>query len=266
VINEMTARKFVNSGEKSFVVIEEDGVEIQENPTLIFGFAGVGLIGPIIANEMIDQIEDMKQIGFVASDMLPPIATFHHGELMHPFRIYYTPKYNIILGISEVPFQISSAYNDLAKTLCNWSQSEGIKAKEIITFQGIPQKGMIDKFPVYYAAQENSSDKFKDLDIEKVDKGIITGAEATLVNIALTSKINPIVLFTPVYQIATPEGAASILDILNSVYGLNINTQELIEKGKEIKERMQDLANKARQYRQKQLAGEETEGPYELYR
>ncbi|MBD3214315.1 MAG: hypothetical protein GF311_17020 [Candidatus Lokiarchaeota archaeon] len=42
----MTAQKFVNSGEKSFVVIEEDGVEIQENPTLIFGFAGVGLIGP----------------------------------------------------------------------------------------------------------------------------------------------------------------------------------------------------------------------------
>jgi len=262
----MSSKKYVNSGEKSFIVIEDDEVEIQENPTLMFGFAGVGLIGPIIANAMIDQIEDIKEIGFVASDMLPPIATFHHGELMHPFRIYYTPKHNIILGISEVPFQISSAYNDLAKTLCNWSQSEGINAKEVITFQGIPQKGMIDEFPVFYAAQKDSSERFEQLDIEKVDKGIITGAEATLVNIALTSKINPIVLFTPVYQIATPEGAASILEILNDVYGLNIETQELMEKGKEIKERMQELANKARQYRKKQLAGSKQEGPYELYR
>ncbi|MFO7796033.1 MAG: proteasome assembly chaperone family protein [Promethearchaeati archaeon] len=262
----MKSKKYVNSGEKSFIVIEEEDVEIKENPTLMFGFAGVGLLGPIIANEMIEQIQDIKEIGYVASDMLPPIATFHHGELMHPFRIYYTQKYNIILGISEVPFQISSAYNDLAKTLCNWSQSEEIKAKEIITFQGIPKKGMIDEFPVYYAAQENSSRRLDQLNIEKVDKGIITGAEATLVNIALTSKLEPIVLFTPVYQIATPEGAASIIEKLNQIYGMNIETKELIEKGKEIKEKMQDLANKARQYRQKQLAGSQQEGPYELYR
>ena len=262
----MKSKKYVNSGEKSFIVIEEQDVEIKEKSTLMFGFAGVGLLGPIIANEMIEQIEDIKEIGYVASDMLPPIATFHHGELMHPFRIYYTRKYNIILGISEVPFQISSAYNDLAKTLCNWSQSEDIKPKEIITFQGIPKKGMIDEFPVYYAAQENSSRRLDQLTIEKVDKGIITGAEATLVNIALTSKLEPIVLFTPVYQIATPEGAASIIEKLNQIYGMNIETQELIEKGKEIKEKMQDLANKARQYRQKQLAGSQQEGPYELYR
>ena len=85
----MVPDKFVcEKGDKSQLVIDNKDVKIKENSTIIFGFAGLGLIGPIIANTMIDQIEDIKEIGFVATDFLPPIAVFHHGELMHPFRLY----------------------------------------------------------------------------------------------------------------------------------------------------------------------------------
>lgn len=252
-------------GDKSTIVVQDMSLELKDEPTLMFGLASVGLIGPIIAQELIEQIDDMKQIGFVASDMLPPIAVFHDAELMHPFRLYYTKKYNIILGIAEVPFQVESAYNDLSKTLFNWALSEDINAKEIITFQGIPQKGMIDEFPVFYAAQQNSIDRFEEIGIEKIDKGIITGPGATLVNNALNHTINPIVLFTPVYKIATPEGAASIIEVLNELYGMNIDTEELIEKGKEIKKKMQSLANKAQQYRKQQLSGAQQGSPSTLY-
>jgi uncharacterized protein len=262
----MVSKHFIcEKGDKSTIVVQDVSLEMKDEPTLIFGLASVGLIGPIIAETLIKQIDDMKQIGFVASDLLPPIAVFHNAELMHPFRLYYTKKYNIILGIAEVPFKVKSAYNDLAKTLFNWALSEDINAKEIITFQGIPQKGMIDEFPVYYAAQENSIEKFKELGIEKIDKGIITGPGATFVNNALNHTILPIVLFTPVYKIATPEGAASIIEVLNDLYGMNIDTEELMAKGKEIKEKMKELANKANQYRQQQLTGAKQGSPATLY-
>ena len=59
-------------------------------------------------------------------------------------------------------------------------------------------------------------------------------------------------LFTPVLEIPTPEGAASILEVLNKIYELTINTASLIEQGKEIKAKMLELAQKAQQYQQQQ--------------
>ena len=53
-------------------------------------------------------------------------------------------------------------------------------------------------------------------------------------------------------EIPTPEGAAAIIEILNQIYDLNINTNRLIEEGKEIKAKMLELAEKAQQYQNQQ--------------
>ena len=158
----------------------------------------------------------------------------------------------MIIGICEVPFQIPSAYNDLSKTLCNWALSDDVKAKEIVIFQGIPQRGIIDEYPVYYAAEKEMMESLEEFGVKKLDKGIIVGPEATVLNEALTNRLHAYALFTPVLEIPTPEGAASILEVLNKIYSLEINTAELIEQGKEIKAKMLELAQKAQQYQQQQ--------------
>lgn len=252
-------------GKKSKVVIEDVSIKIKEGATLIMGFAGVGLLGPIIGNAIVDQIEDIQEIGFITSEYLPPISVFYQGTLKHPFRLYYSAKYNIILGLSEVPFQISSAYNDLSKTICNWALSEDVKASEIVIFQGLPQRGMIDDFSVYYASEDHSIESLEQEGIKKVEKGLIIGPEATLVNESLINKLKPLVLFTPVYQIPTPEGAAAIIDVLNKRYNLEIDTKPLIEEGKDIKEKMLELAEKAQQYQKRQIGGASEEDYTQYY-
>ena len=260
----MVIKEYVcDAGKNSKVVIEDVSIEIKENASIILGFAGVGLIGPIISNALINQIEDIKEIGFITSEFLPPISVFYEGVLKHPFRLYYSAKYNIIVGICEVPFEISSAYSDLAKTISHWALSDDVKAKEVIIFQGLPQRGMIDDFPVYYAAEETLVDYLEGFGISKVEKGIIVGPEATILNEALTNRLKGFALFTPVYQIPTPEGSASIIDVLNNMYGMEIDTSKLLEEGKEIKEKMLELAEKAQQYQKKQLP--ESEGGYTQY-
>lgn len=239
-------------GKKSSIIIEDLTVEIQKGATFVLGFAGIGLIGPIVANTLIEQLPDIKEIGFVTSEYLPPISVFYEGVLKHPFRLLYSPKNNLIVGICEVPFQIPTAYNDLSKTICNWALSEDVRAKEIIIFQGIPQRGIVDDYPVYYAAEEVMMEHLEKFGIKKVEKGIIVGPEATVLNEALTNRLNAFALFTPVLEIPTPEGAASILEILNKMYDLSIDTASLIEQGKEIKAKMLELAQKAQQYQQQQ--------------
>ncbi len=262
----MVIKEYVcDAGEKSKVVIEDFSVEIKDDSTIILGLAGIGLIGPIIANSLIEQILDIKEIGFVTSEYLPPISTFYDGILKHPFRIYYSPLYNLIVGICEVPFEISSAYNDLAKTINNWALNEDVKAKQIVVFQGIPQRGMIDEFPVYYAAEEELIDYLEQFNLKKFEKGIIVGPESTIINETLTNKLQGYVLFAPVYQIPTPEAAASIIKVLNQIYKMDIDVNPLLEEGKEIKEKMLELAEKAQEYRRKQLSSKSGGEEYTEY-
>ncbi len=249
----MVKKEYIcDKGKRSSIIIEDLSVEIKEGATFVLGFAGIGLIGPIVANTLIEQITDIKEIGFITSEYLPPISVFYAGVLKHPFRLLYSPKNNLIIGICEVPFQIPTAYNDLSKTICNWALSEDVKAKEIVIFQGIPQRGIIDEYPVYYAAEEAMLAHLEKFGIAKVEKGIIVGPEATVLNEALTNRLNAFALFTPVLEIPTPEGAASILEVLNKMYNLTIDTTTLIEQGKEIKAKMLELAQKAQQYQQQQ--------------
>jgi len=252
----MVKKEYVcEKGKKSTIVIEDLSV-IKEGATLILGFAGIGLIGPIVANTLIEQLPDVKEIGFITSEYLPPISVFYAGVLKHPFRILYSPQSNLIIGICEVPFQIPTAYNDLSKTICNWALSQDVKAKELVIFQGIPQRGIIDEYPVYYAAEEVMIEHLEKFGISKVEKGIIVGPEATVLNEALINRLNAYALFTPVLEIPTPEGAASILEVLSRIYELKIDTSSLIEQGKEIKARMLELAQKAQEYqKQQQLPG-----------
>ena len=249
----MVKKEYIcEKGKRSSIIIEDLTIEIQKGATFVLGFAGIGLIGPIVANTLIEQITDIVEIGFITSEYLPPISVFYAGVLKHPFRLLYSSKHNLIVGICEVPFQIPTAYNDLSKTICNWALSEDVMAKEIIIFQGIPQRGIIDEYPVYYAAEEVMMEKLEKFGITKVEKGIIVGPEATVLNEALTNRLNAFALFTPVLEIPTPEGAASILEVLNKMYNLTIDTAPLIEQGKEIKAKMLELAQKAQQYQQQQ--------------
>ena len=249
----MVKKEYIcEKGKRSSIIIEDVSIPIKEGATFILGFAGIGLIGPIVANQLIEQIPDMKDIGFITSEYLPPIAVFYEGVLRHPFRLLYTPHHNIIVGICEVPFQVTNAYNDLSKTICNWALSEDVKAKEIVIFQGIPQHGIINDYPVYYAAEAVMMEKLKEFGLSKVEKGIIVGPEATVLNESLTNKLNAYALFTPVLEIPTPEGAAAIIEVLNQIYDLTIETNTLIEEGKEIKAKMLELAQKAQQYQKQQ--------------
>ncbi len=266
MIYKLVKKEYIcDAGKKSKIVIEDFSVQIKEGSTLILGFAGIGLIGPIVANQLIEQVPDIKEIGFLVSDYLPPISVFYEGVLKHPFRLLYTPTHNIIVGVCEVPFQTPSAYNDLAKTICNWALSEDVHAKEIVIFQGIPQRGIIDDYPVYYAAEAEMIDLLEKHGIAKVEKGIIVGPEATVLNEALTNRLKSYALFTPVLEIPTPEGAAAIIEVLNDIYNLKLDTSKLIEEGKEIKAKMLELAQKAQQYQRQQQLPETGKEGYTQY-
>ena len=231
-------------GKASKVVIEDSNCNFLKDdsnpPLFIIGFTGVGMIGTIVANELITQLK-MKQIGFVLSEDLPPITVFYDGILKHPFRIYYDEKYNIVVSICEVPFQQGS-YRDLARTLMGWALNVGIQ--DVICFQGMADDSVFleSPAPVYAAAEKEILDKILIHGVKKPPKGLIMGAEAALLNEMLNNKLNGVVYLTPANpQIPAPEGAATIIEKVAEVYNFPIDLQNLRKEGNEIKQRLFEL-------------------------
>ncbi len=232
-------------GKLSRIVIDDpicENLKSQEKPPLfIIGFAGVGLIGTILANELIEQLK-MRQIGHILSEDLPPIAVFYDGVLKHPFRLYYQEEHNLVVSICEVPFNPGS-YSDLARTLMNWALSQGIQ--DVICLQGMVDESVVIRqtpSPVFAAAEAEILEKLLTHEVQRPPKGLIMGAEAAILNECLNYKLNGAVYLTPANpQLPAPEGAASILEKISEVYGFPIQLEGLLKQSEEIKQRLLDL-------------------------
>jgi len=64
-------------------VIEHQKVDLQD-PLVVLGFAGHGLVGGIAVSHIIDQLK-MKEIAHVRSRYIPPAVVFMDGKLRHAF-------------------------------------------------------------------------------------------------------------------------------------------------------------------------------------
>lgn len=235
-------------GKASKIIIEDQNCNFltdHSNPPLfIIGFTGVGMIGTIVANELISQLE-MKQIGHVLSEDLPPITLFYDGVLKHPFRLYYNKEYNIVVSICEIPFQQGS-YSDLARTMMGWALKMGIQ--DVICLQGLADDSIFRESPapVYAAAEKNILQKILVHGVKKPPKGLIMGAEAAILNETLNNKLNGVVYLTPANpQIPAPEGAAVILEKISEVYKFPIKFDNLLQQADEIKQRLLEVQKQA---------------------
>ena len=234
-------------GKNSRIVLDDGCFEPTPGnpPVFVLGFVGTGMVGTIATNELIDQLET-KSIGYVLSEDLPPITVFYDGLLKHPFRLYYSEKYNLVLSISEVPF-LPGSYTDLARTLMSWAVSIGIK--EVVCIQALADQSIIHEgpYPVFVAGDRRLLlDRMKDLQIEAPPKGLIMGAEAAILNECLNDKIAAMILLTTANpQIPCPEGAAAILEIMAKIFGFPIQVDKLLEQSHNIKQDLLELMDQS---------------------
>ncbi len=232
-------------GKNSRVVITDFDCALfkaHDNPPLfIIGFTGVGLVGTIVSNELIEQLK-MKQIGYVLSEDLPPITLFYEGILQHPFRIYYSKEYNIIVSICEVPFNPGS-YIDLSRTLMDWALHH--KIQDVICLQGMADESyqLSDKKPpVYAAAEKEILDKILTQGVIRPPSGVLLGAEAAMLNECLNNQLNGAVFLTPANpKYPNPEGAALILNKISEIYKFPIKLDTLLKQSDEIKQKLSEL-------------------------
>ncbi|MBN1133442.1 MAG: proteasome assembly chaperone family protein [Methanosarcinaceae archaeon] len=212
-----------------------------QNPVLIEGFPGIGLVGNIASQQIIDELK-MTYIGSIDSRYFPPIAILYEGLINMPVRIYESEKFNLIIVVSDIPINPSVSY-DISKAIVEWAES--INAKEIISIAGIAT--MTENQKLFGAATNTEMlERIKDK-VQVFQMGTISGISGSFMTECLIRGIPAISLLGATQsQNPDPRAAAVVIDVLNSLYGFEIDTENLIEQAERIEIEMQKLAEEVK--------------------
>ncbi|HQF17610.1 MAG TPA: proteasome assembly chaperone family protein [Methanotrichaceae archaeon] len=218
-----------------------------QNPLLVEGFPGIGLVGNIASQYMVHEL-NMTYLGAMTSRFFPPLAVLLGGVVNMPVRIYEKPEINLILLTSDIPIHPLATY-DMSKEIVRWASS--IKVREIACLAGITL--MTEQRRVFGAVTSPEMlDRIKGV-AEIFELGTISGISGSLMNECRIKGLSAICLLgETLSDDPDPRSAAAAIDALNKIYGLGVSTEKLLDRASEIELQMHQLAEQVK------TQGEET--------
>lgn len=202
--------------------------------TVLIGFPGSGLVGSIALQYLVEQME-FEQIGAITSKYFPPVALMTKGVINAPVRLY--EKDGLVAVISDVPIHPAISY-EVANGIMDWLTQ--FEIKEVVTIAGIitnePEKrvfGVATSSEVLQRVEEKTI---------ILPMGSISGIAASLLTECKTRGIPGIGLLGETVNTPDPRSSAAAIEVLNQIYGLNLDIQPLLEQAVEIEAAMSDIA------------------------
>lgn len=212
-----------------------------KNPLVIQGFPGIGLVGNIACQHLIEEL-GMKYMGSIDSRYFPPLAVLFNGRVHMPVRIYEDAKNEIVVVISDIPVHPTASY-DISKVLTDWMKS--INARTIISIAGIATTtGQRRVFGG--ATTDELLEKIKDK-TEIFQVGTISGISGSIMTECFLRGLPAISLLgeTPGPN-PDPRAAVEVINVLNGLYGLSIDTEKLTSQAEQIEHELSKLAEQVR--------------------
>lgn len=230
-------------------ILEDHVHEIKKinykSPIIFAGFVGAGLAGPLAVGYLIEKLR-MQEVGFLRSKYLPPSTVFIQGRLRHPFRFYTNKNGTICAVICEVTLKMDGL-NSIASTILDWAESKG--TKELIILDGVASNEHDSK--TFCAAEEDLCRIMSEKGISMISQGFITGIPGSILNECIIRKIRAITLLVKAnHTNPDPLAAATLIDSINKVYGLNIDTTDLKKEKEKIGIEFKELSERYKEHRQ----------------
>ncbi|MGB9732481.1 MAG: proteasome assembly chaperone family protein [Candidatus Micrarchaeales archaeon] len=210
--------------------------------TLIEGFPGAGLVGAMANSYIIEKLK-MEYIGYIDSNLFPPIAVIHNTTPMFPVRIYADKKNKLLTVTSEFTIPTESV-RELGIELLSFAKRNGVST--IISIGGIPtEKPSTEAFII--STDKKMLEKAAANGVKAINDGVIAGisaiilASSPIMNIPIADilvEVNP--------EITDPKYAEIALSTLNKLLDLKIDLQELEEEAKIVEAKIRQMIRKAK--------------------
>lgn len=221
--------------------------EIPDSDVLVAGFPGVGLIGGIASEQLINTL-DLKQVASIDCDEFPATAVIFEGIPRRPVRFFAGENFMLVKSDMVIPPNLSS---QLAKTIINFAMD--INIEEVIIFDGIPKRDKEeDEEKVWGVLSSHAAEtEAEELDLEIISRGAISGISSALLLNAHENGIKAIgMLSEGKPKMPDPRASATLLQRFADYRDINIETESLIESAEKLEDqyaKMVDQANQAQQ-------------------
>ena len=208
-----------------------------KNPILIEGFPGIGLVGNIASQYIVNELK-MTYLGAMSSKFFPPLAVLLGGVVNMPVRIYEEESKGIVVLTADIAVHPMASY-DIGKEIVSWAES--INTREMVCLAGITV--MSEQRRVFGAvSKKDILDRIKDK-VEVFELGTITGITGSIMNECRIRNMPAICLLGETASAEPdPRAAIATIETLNKIYDLGVNTAKLAEQTEQIEVQMAQLA------------------------
>jgi len=212
-----------------------------KNPTIIQGFPGFGLVGTIATEFLLDHLKTEK-IGKIWVSELPAMIAIHEGKVVEPIGIFYNKQYNLVIihavsVVAGIEWKLTDAIAQIA---------DDLKAKEIISLEGIGSTAPNEEVKVFhYASDDKKNKQLKGIGSEALQEGIIMGTTGLLM-LKAGKELPVSCIFAETHsELPDSKAAAKVIEILDRYIGLKVDYKPLIKQAEKFEEKLKDLIIKS---------------------
>jgi len=230
-----------------WVIKDQEKIPVLKEPILIEGLPGIGNVGKVAVDFLIDELHAKKLCSFHSYSMPHSVFVTDNNLVELPnLTLYYVQRKNkkndlLLLAGDIQPIDEMSCYQFTERILDVLAELGG---KEIVTLGGIGLQDVPEKPKVYCTANKRAIITRYKKGVRLHDKiygvvGPIIGVSGLLVGMATDWKMQGIALLAETYghpMYLGIKGARAILKILSKKHGLKIKLSELDKEVKNIEE------------------------------
>lgn len=207
-----------------------------EDPIVVEGFPGVGLVGHIAATYLVSQL-NLPDLGYIRTDLIPQIAMVFNGQVMAPMRIYGDES--LIVFVSDLAFSDDKTFY-MAERLGEFMSEHNVSTSLSLAGIGIPEpKGNV--FGVGSTPEMTQLITEKAIDV--LPMGSISGGSGALLLECYRRGIPSMALLAEtVGNRPDPRSASFLLERVSALIGREIDTESLIQEAEQLESTLSTLS------------------------
>lgn len=215
---------------------------------LVEGMPGVGLVGKLATDHLIDALE-MEPFATVRGEGIPPVSVFDGDDrdVHSPIRLYADSDDEVLALRSDVPVHVMDAPL-FAENLTDWLGDHDVLP---VYLGGLPKERDADEVPgVEGIGVGSGRELLADNEVPTPDSGgMVSGPCGALLSEAVDADVDAVGLMVDTDpRFPDPQGAhALVSNGINPVVGVGVDTDRLVEQGEEIMDQRRELAQQMQQ-------------------
>jgi uncharacterized protein (TIGR00162 family) len=224
------------------IEVDEIGEADLSNPVLVEGLPGVGHVGKLAAEHLLDEY-DADLVRRVNSEHLPPQVSIDGGGIARltsaEFHAVPTEERDVLVLTGDHQAQSNRGHYHLTDAFLDVAEEFGVG--EIYALGGVPTGELMDEYDVLGAATDEATvERLQAADVrfrEDEPAGGIVGVSGLLLGLGERRGIDAACLMgeTSGYLV-DPKSARAVLEVLQQVLGIETDFSELEERADEMEE------------------------------